>query len=691
MCEIVFLYFCLCMYFLYPNFLWALSLLAVPIVIHFFNIRRYKKVYFSNTQLLKNIIQESQVKRKLKEYLILIERLLGVLFLVLAFAQPVMKNEKNTGLITQKNHEVVIYVDNSFSMENIGNQTSLFEAALNKAREIILSFSRSTKYIILTNDADIESEKIRSQQEALERLSKIKISSSSIPLSVIVKKIQSFHLSHPIVFLLSDGQKKITDIPRISADIKIPFYYFLLSPIQKNNISIDSVWLDNPVILPHQSQQLHVKLSNHHDEAIQDIPLKLVLNNVQVAIQNISIPAHQSTETTISFTPKEQAFQFGKVFINDYPVVFDDEMYFSINTNIQLKTLLVNGAENPTSTKYIRAFFQNDSMFLYSEQSENQLNFSEITQQDVVVLNEIKEYSSGLEEQIKTLGKRGKTIIIIPYIKDNTYVLPSTLKYLEGKVDTSQQEINSNILHHPFLAGAFETVEKNYKMPSVKEYINISSSTPTEPIIELNNGKLLLFRFTNNDENYYVFTSTFNAEKNKLPLHSLFVPLMYRLCFSAVPILPLYQYCGLSDNIKIPGIIFNSENPPKIISANRSSNSFQIIPIYRNYIYYSIINIPSNVLIQPGQYYLQWKDKNVFPLSFNYNRAESEMQFYSEKEIKDILNQYGLKNFKVNDMTSTPAYKVIQSEINGSAYWKLCLILALIFFIAESLTIRLMK
>jgi hypothetical protein len=81
------------MQWVYPYFLWALLVLVIPIIIHFFNIRRYKKIYFSNVAFIKQITQESQVKNKIKEYLVLALRLLALCFLVMAFAQPVMKKK----------------------------------------------------------------------------------------------------------------------------------------------------------------------------------------------------------------------------------------------------------------------------------------------------------------------------------------------------------------------------------------------------------------------------------------------------------------------------------------------------------------------------------------------------------------------------------------------------------------------
>lgn len=676
------------MYFLYPNFLWALSLLSIPIIIHFFNIRRYKKIYFSHTQIIKQITQESQIKSKLKEYLILLTRLMALLFLVLAFAQPVKKN--SSSLFIKPDTDVLIYIDNSFSMENIGQQGKLFELALTRAREIIQSFPKSTRFFIFTNDTHLESEKKLSQNEAIEYLSKIKVSSASLSLSILFNKIKTLHLSHPVCFLISDAQKKFTDVANLSPP-DFPTYYFLLSATQKNNISIDSVWIDHPVVLPFTPQQLHIKLTNHNSENINDLPIKITLNQTQIAILNVSIPAHQSIQSSASFIPSDQTFQFGKVFINDYPVTFDDELYFSLSTHIRIRALLINGFHNPPSSQYFRTFFQNDSVFIFSEQQEKQLNFTEIAKQDVIVLNEVTEYSSGLEEQLKILSQQGKCIIIVPFIEGDQYALPSVFQKYQWKIDTNRQQINQNILSHPLFINAFEKTDQTYKMPMVNTYMSISPLAFAEPIIELNNGKLFLLKYRYQDFQYYLFASTMRPESTQLPLHSLFVPIMYQLCFTAIPSLPLYYYCETSSHIRIPNVQFTYDYSPKIISAEQTQEVIQIIPAFKTEYSVSYIYIPSHTSLPPGQYYLQWKNNNIYPLSFNYNRSESDMQFYTEQDLKNILAQYHIKQIQVNELSRIPSQRIIQSEISGTRYWKLCLILALIFFVTESMIIRWMK
>ncbi|MBL0342555.1 MAG: BatA domain-containing protein [Bacteroidetes bacterium] len=74
--------------FVFPGFLLASALIAIPLIIHLFNFRRFKKVYFTNVKFLKELKEETSSRSKLKHLLVLLARMLAVIFLVLAFAQP---------------------------------------------------------------------------------------------------------------------------------------------------------------------------------------------------------------------------------------------------------------------------------------------------------------------------------------------------------------------------------------------------------------------------------------------------------------------------------------------------------------------------------------------------------------------------------------------------------------------------
>ena len=155
-----------------PSFLWALLLLVIPLIIHLYNFRQYKKVIFSNLAMLKEIQTQSSKTRQIKKWLILITRMLALASLILAFALPFIPSE-----ITQSGRQLVsIYIDNSESMRADGENGQLFENAKNTARELIQNLSPDAEIQILNNDLSPYTSQVHTPENAIKLLDDMVIS-----------------------------------------------------------------------------------------------------------------------------------------------------------------------------------------------------------------------------------------------------------------------------------------------------------------------------------------------------------------------------------------------------------------------------------------------------------------------------------------------------------------------------------
>nr|MBX2816621.1 BatA domain-containing protein [Saprospiraceae bacterium] len=137
------------MQFVYPLFLGALALLAIPILIHLFYFRRYKKVLFSNVRFIRELKEESSVRSRLKNLLILLCRLLAIALLVLAFAQPFLKQD---GEVIQGRKSISLFIDNSYSMASLSQDAPLLEEAKIRAADIIKAYEADDEFQIITHD-----------------------------------------------------------------------------------------------------------------------------------------------------------------------------------------------------------------------------------------------------------------------------------------------------------------------------------------------------------------------------------------------------------------------------------------------------------------------------------------------------------------------------------------------------------
>jgi hypothetical protein len=106
------------MQFKHPEILYFLFLLIIPILVHLFQLRRFKKEYFTNVQFLKELSIQTRKSSKLKKWLLLCTRLLLLTFLILAFAQPFFTAKESK----KATNEMYIILDNSFSMQAKGKK-----------------------------------------------------------------------------------------------------------------------------------------------------------------------------------------------------------------------------------------------------------------------------------------------------------------------------------------------------------------------------------------------------------------------------------------------------------------------------------------------------------------------------------------------------------------------------------------
>src|SRR5665213_3534657 len=184
------------MHFLYPAFLFGLSTLAIPVLIHLFNFRRYQKVYFSNVQFLKDIRERQSHRKNLKERLILAARMLAITFLVLAFTKPYIpgKNAANAG----KQQAVSIFVDNSYSMQTLNKEGSLLDEAKRRAKEIASAYNINDSFQLLTQDFEGKDQRLLSRDEFNDAVDAVTISAQSRTLQQIISRQQGLLDMHKV-------------------------------------------------------------------------------------------------------------------------------------------------------------------------------------------------------------------------------------------------------------------------------------------------------------------------------------------------------------------------------------------------------------------------------------------------------------------------------------------------------------
>ena len=168
-----------------PLMLIGLAAVLVPIIIHLFNFRRYKTVYFSNVKMLEDIQKKTKRASQIQQLIVLLLRVLGIACLVLACAQPFLRSGSKSA---KKGNVVSIFVDNSYSMESESRNGSRLYDAVDAAKGIVQAFDFSDEFVLTTQDFTGEESHLLNKDQVLEMLDRIAVS----PNSHTFKEIRAF-------------------------------------------------------------------------------------------------------------------------------------------------------------------------------------------------------------------------------------------------------------------------------------------------------------------------------------------------------------------------------------------------------------------------------------------------------------------------------------------------------------------
>jgi len=667
------------MNFLYPGFLFLLLAVAIPILIHLFNFRKFKQVYFSNVQFLKAARDEQAAMSKLRDMLILISRILVIVFLVFAFAQPYFSTD--TDINPEAGNLVNIYIDNSYSMEAINKEGSLLDEAKRRAKELAKQFAVNDRFQLTTNDFEGRHQRLVSYEELVRLVDEVKISPIQRSLQQVINRQHTADGGRRNVFsyIVSDFQKAFSGkIPLVTdKDHHLSFIRVFANTLP--NIVADSIWSLSPAHRPGEEEKFVVQLHNYGAEAAKGIAIKLTVNNQQRVAARVDVPAGKSIKDTLSFGGLSPGWQKAVLTIKDYPIVFDDELKFTFNVATGLNVLQISGYPEE---KYISSLFKADPYFKLTAMAESAIAYSRFSDYDLIVLSGLKNPSSGLAQQLKSYVQNGGSIVIFPDLNADISIFSSFLQGLSlpsvsssGKdtVNVSRIDLKSNLFND-----VFEEVPSKLDLPRINRYFNyVKRNTSTrKDIMELPSGQPFFSRYQLGAGQLYLSATSLNKEDSNLPQHPIFVPLLYKIAFNSVQQQPLYYTIGKNNLLSTSQLSITPGQSLRLISKNQ-----EVIPEIRQAPGKTLIYIADQIKAS-GFYELLKAGSLITTYAFNENRAESDMHYSDDKELKQLAG----KNLTVINSRSGTA--TVAVENNRTELWKLCLVLCAVFLAVEALLIR---
>lgn len=674
-----------------PAFFWALLVLAIPILIHLFHFRRFRTVYFTNVRFLRELKEETQSRSRLKHLLVLIARCLALIALVTAFAQPfIPANRKNTA----SRRVVSIYVDNSFSMDARGESSNLLDLAKKHAADLVSAYKPTDRFQLITNDFEGKHQRLLSKDQFIELLQEVRISAASRPISEVYSRqrdvLTAEKNSQALIYWISDFQTSQSDFKAVRPDSLIGINCIHIKAQLADNVSLDSIWFENPYRQNGKADILQISLRNHSQSPVENMPVQISMDGSQKGIGSFNAGADSGSVVPVSFSVAGTGYHSGLVKITDYPVVFDDAFYFSYPITEAVNVLSIEGEG---SSPFLERLYSGDPAFNYKSISFQNVDYSELNRQNLIILHALPTISSGLLTELQKAVQNGASLLVFPSLKADLVsyqAMGTALKsgLYQQKILLAQQ-VGSFNYRHPIYDDVFEKTPEGIDLPRVKHYVQFSPSAGAREvsIMKLQNGESFFSEYDAGKGKVYHCAVPLSEEASNFQQHALFIPTLYKIGLYSLSQTPLYYTLGSNQAIEIKGVQPGADQSLKLKS---EKGDFEIIP--QHTVSDGVLKVmPGEQLKEAGNYALLMGDSVLAKVSFNYNRKESAGGFPDQEDVEKALVDAGFNEATVLNGNQKEIKQAVLQLDEGKPLWKWFIILAMLFLLVEILLIRFFK
>jgi hypothetical protein len=414
----------------------------------------------------------------------------------------------------------------------------------------------------------------------------------------------------------------------------------------------------------------------------------MTVNGQQKAISDLSIEANSYQLDTLEFNQNTKEWNNVKISLDDFPIEFDNNYYVSFYVNDAIHLLNLDAG---TQNKYIKALSNFNSYFKTEQSNIAQIDYSKFSTQQLIILSNLKDISSGLNTELKKYLDNGGNIALFPAKDANINSINTFLQSIQAITFNGNTEIVKEVktinTDASLLNDIFENKnQKNISLPKTNFSFNSNNNLGNaQKILVFGDGQSCMTQYQVGKGHAYIFSVPLDASICDLPMHAIFAPLIFKMAIDGQNFNDIQYTIGTKKSIQIAN--YSTKNDENVLYVK--GNKLEFIPEQ------SMVNNQLNIYTKDqiqnaGHYDIFSKSTNdkIGTFAMNYNRSESHMDFLSLNELEAM---YTGKNITIYNGNSGNISHAVKENDQGISLWKVCIIFALLFLLAEILLIRFWK
>ncbi|NDE97638.1 MAG: VWA domain-containing protein, partial [Verrucomicrobia bacterium] len=283
------------MSFLNPFMLFGAGAIAVPIIIHLLNRRRFQRVVWAAMRFVKVSTEKNQRRMLVEDMILLAIRCLMLALLALAVARPAMRSTTHN-VFGQSKVTAVIVLDNSASMGVSDGVQTRFDKARKVAEQAVDALpSGSAAAVILASDIakEVIKEPTHDLNLARKAVREAPLSDRATDLFPSIEKaletLKGRSAIRKEIYVITDGQlagwrqlgniqKTLKSAKEQTGEQQVASHLILISDHEDRNLGVSGLVLSSGLAPLNRPLRFEAQVANYGKQEAKDIKVSLLVD-----------------------------------------------------------------------------------------------------------------------------------------------------------------------------------------------------------------------------------------------------------------------------------------------------------------------------------------------------------------------------------------------------------------------------
>ena len=529
------------MSFLTPLFLVALAGLAVPVIIHLIQRERKNVVQFPSLMFLQRIPYQSVQRRRIRNWPLLLLRLAALALIVAAFARPFFRRQALAAAGSGGAREVVILIDNSYSMAYGDRWSRATQEARTAIGQIGPSDRASIVFFSSAAEVALKSTPDRSRLTAAVGTGKPGAGATRYgpALKLAGSMASESTLPRREVIMISDFQRTgwqgaegvrlpdgVTLRPRPISDSNI------------SNLSITPVSLQRSTFSEQDRVTVTGGVTNHSSSPASNVEVSLEIDGRAVQTERVSVEPNSSASVTFApFTPAKTNTR-GTVRIATDKLPLDNSFNFVVSPKEPVRIIIAErpGALRDTSLYLSRALALGEAPpFDITTRSVDSLSTEDLQRASVVILNDAPVAQLTAERLGAFVARVGGLLVAMgsratwPSGAGSTDILGATLGQPIDRSTGQAARLGALEYGDPIFEAFRAPRSGDFSGARFYSYRSVQPVKDGQVLARFDDGAPALVARRVGNGRVLLWTSSLDLQGNDLPLKAVFLPFVHRM------------------------------------------------------------------------------------------------------------------------------------------------------------------